>query len=134
MGMAILSDEHSDRNIAKSAWVVANTGPGDMVVTSDSAIFVRYLRYESSANVVYLTEAAVRRDDLVEYLKQKQGPSTQVFLTADVLNVPDHIRHRSEHAFNALVDLATALEKDTVLVVFDEFGGIYRYQGDIDQL
>ncbi len=129
LGMAILEDPSRDRNIAKGEWVLANTGPSDLVMTADSSIFARYLRYESDAEIFYLTEAAIAGAEIAEI----HARNSSVFLTADVLIVPERIRYRNERAYERLLETAAFFEQGAVLVVSDEFGGIYRYENPADR-
>ena len=69
-----------------------------------------------------------RGTDITALATQTMANSSRAFLTSDVLIVPDHIFYRNENAFSRLQELAVLLEPGTVLVVGDDFGGIYRYQ------
>jgi len=128
MGMALLSNPEGDRNAAKAAWLIENTQEGDVVLIADSSIFLRYVRYESAADVIFLTEEALAGNDVVVVSNQAATDYDRVFLTSDVLVVPDTVRHRNQDAYDRLRSLAEDLEQVSVLVISDEFGGVYRLQ------
>lgn len=123
-GIAILGDPSTDYNRHKSAWVIENTDPRDLVITAGNAVFVRYLRYHSPTPVIDVNEAslpevasAIRRAD-------------QVFLLNDLFDYPAPLRARFPAAGQRVDAFAESVHGRALRVHDDPFGGVWVLRDD----
>ena len=122
----LLADPRGDYTACKSAWLVQNAQPGDLILTADSFEFARYLGYHSRADVVHLiydvtpaTQERWRAD-----LRRRPG---HIFATADVFALPPSLRCRFPQRAGFLEQLGRTLAPDFTCVVTNEFGGVYEF-------
>ena len=101
-GLWVMRTDAVDYNARKAAWLLAEAGPDDAIVTADATGFSRYLTYRSPARVV-VVDGADR--DAFDRLDDRHD---RVFVTGDVLGSRPGAGTRLVHA--------------------DEFGGVFERQ------
>jgi hypothetical protein len=120
-GMLALHSRSADYNFQKAQPLRAYARPDDVILTADSATFVRYLRYETSARVVDLrglTEAELHR-------VYETASTTRVFATADVLYPLDQYRRDDPVGYAIQRRFAASVRNRFTKRSNDEFGGVY---------
>lgn len=112
-----------DLNAVKSAWLVANAGPSDAVVTAGGPGFFRYLRYHTPAEVVYLPDPA--GEDTRSGEAVIAATSGAVYVTGDVLDPPEFVM--ADESPRRRVQRFQGLARSRLTrIAVDEFGGVYR--------
>jgi len=122
-GMLPIASRASDYNVAKSCWLVAHARPGDLVVTAENLVFVRYLRYYSQAGVLELYGG--RSGGPAEWKAAIRRAGGRVYATADVFSPPASMRARYPDATRAVLDFGGEVETEFRQIKADEFGGIF---------
>jgi hypothetical protein len=127
-GMAMVQGSSGDRNHAMAEWLLDNTGDGDTILTMDSSLFFRYLRYQGDAEVIFVVDDIDEWADpvgaTIELALSSEGA---VYATGDVFSPPDYLSQQDESRQRALVDYGTALAPSFELVHQGEFTGVYRF-------
>lgn len=123
-GMLPLKDPAADYNRQKSAWVLHNARPGDVVLTAGNPVFERYLRYYSPAKVEYLhfwpSGRLSRPDSALSVPKD-----AKIFVLDDVFNQPPSLKIRFPEKTEQIDFFAEHIRPLTLPVYEDSFGGGY---------
>lgn len=122
-GMAMLRDSESDRHRLKARWLVENTKEKDVILTSESRGFSRYLRYYSAAEVVSLhqqtaAEVTALHDGLMR-------SADRVFVTGEIVHPPDFMRRSPEPWMSDSSQTVKLFRESTKHVHEDEWGGVF---------
>ncbi len=122
-GMAMLRDSESDRHRLKAGWLLEHASEEDMILTSESAGFFRYLRYYSSADVVSLhLRNAVEVVEIYDEAIRHQG---RVFVTGEVVEPPDFMQRAPEAWMSDSGGVVEQFQGSTRQVHRDDWGGVY---------
>ncbi len=120
-GMAMLKSPESDRHRLKAEWLLENAGEKDVILTTESSGFSRYLRYYSMAEIVPLrhrTEVEVTQ--LYDTVRRAPG---RVFVTGEVVDPPIFIQRSPEPWMSdSVIEL---LRRSTKRVHDDAWGGVF---------
>jgi hypothetical protein len=122
-GMAMLNDSASDRHQLKASWLLENADEKDIILTSESAGFSRYLRYYSSADVVslHLLGAA----EVVEIYDEAVRHHGRVFVTGEVVQPPGFMQRAPEAWMSDSGGVIGRFQASTRQVHRDDWGGVY---------
>jgi hypothetical protein len=124
-GMLLMRASSTDFNAQKSAWLVANTRPDDVILTAAGSVFTRYLAYHSPALVIGMFDPnAVERD-----YRLALTTHGKVYITGDVFQPPPYIRDGQPPLYAALGQLAAQLRDNVSRVRSDVFGGVHVVTG-----
>ena len=120
-GIAILKDPATDYNRHKASWVLENSSWDDLVVTAGNPVFVRYLRYYSSAEVLDL--GFVSPEGLVEAV----DCAGRVFVLNDVFEYPASLGARFPDTAKKVARFSVDLRPHVRLVAENDFGGVWEF-------
>jgi hypothetical protein len=109
-GFWMMHDRSADLNAVKARWLLDNTRDGDVILTADGAVFERYLRYYSAAEVVSLE--GLLADELAKTYAASVHQTGRVFATAGVFHPPSQLFAVDEVSFHAIKQFGTAVEPD----------------------
>jgi hypothetical protein len=123
----LLANETGDLAACKSAWLVQNAKPGDLILNADTFEVARYLAYYSHAEVTHLIYAvtAANREQFFAGLTNRSG---RVFATADVFELPASLKRRFPPRADFLEQLGRDLKPRFAPVMTNEFGVIFALQ------
>ena len=89
-GLLLMRDSSKDYNARRAAWLVANAGPDDVILTIAGPVPTRYLAYHSAAPVISLW--AVSPGAVGPLYSRALTTSGNVYVMGDVLDPPPQIR------------------------------------------
>ncbi len=123
-GMMLVAEADGDYNARKGRWVIETAEEGDCIVTADSQVFARYLRYHTDACVydIFGKDPASLR---TAWAKRMSSPG-RVFVFGDVLSPPSYLAQRHERRYKELSAFGREIAADVVPVHTNGFGGVYR--------
>jgi hypothetical protein len=125
--MAWVYSPGGDYHRARGAWLIANAGASDLVLTADNDVFSRYLRYWSSAEVVNLLRySEADLDRLAERIRTRTGAC---YVVDDALSVASAVCAEDPDACSAYRKLITTVRSPANVVSNTEAGNIYRVPG-----
>jgi hypothetical protein len=125
----MMHDRSADLNAVKARWLLDNTRDGDVILTADGAVFERYLRYYSAAEVVSLE--GLLADELAKTYAASVHQTGRVFATAGVFNPPSQLFAVDEVSFHAIKQFGTAVKPDFRKVVGSDVGDVYIRRSEI---
>ena len=107
-GVAVIRSQGSDYHASKAAWVLANSGNGDVVFTRDNDVFTRYLRYHSGAAIVncWAGDGAATR----ALIETHARPARSAFMFNDVLEPPPYLAARYPQVTDGIAQLRAELD------------------------
>jgi hypothetical protein len=123
-GMLLMHDTSTDFNARKAAWLIANAGPNDVILTADGSAFSRYLAYRSDARVVSLY-GAYSAADVERFYRLALTTPGHVYITGDVFHPPSYIRTANPTLDAGLGLLSRNVREKVVPVTHDSLGGVY---------
>ena len=123
-GLRVYDRADGDRGWAKGRWLIENTQPEDEILTADSPVFARYLRYRAPATVFDLQ--GLSDEQLVTVWAEDLDRSGSVFATDDVFRPPAYYRVIRPAEAESLGAFGRSVRPEFVLEQVDEFGGIWR--------
>jgi len=119
-GIGVLGDSAKDYNQQKAAWVLNEATPNDLVVTAENPVFVRYLRYHSTAEVLDLNSTSA--EQLAVAIQEAQS----VFILNDVFDYPRSMRVRFPAMAKQVDQQAVELRIHSEMRIDNEFGGVWE--------
>ena len=126
-GFRLLADPRGDYTACKSAWLLENAKPNDVILTADNFEFMRYLRYYSRAEVSSLIFDVTPANHDVWLMELRRRPG-RIFATADVFELPASIQYRFPQLAVLLGKLGRELAPDFTRVTTNEFGGVFLHR------
>ena len=118
-GIGILKDPDTDYNQKKAAWVLANGKSDDLVITAGNPVFVRYLRYYSTAEVIDLNY--IEADVLAKSVEDAKT----IYILNDIFDYPASMCIRFPAIAEQIDRYAVELKPHARLLVENEFGGVW---------
>jgi hypothetical protein len=122
-GLWMMRSRSTDFNAVKADWLLVHSGTGDVILTADGAVFERYLRYYSTAEVISLEE--VPPNELVNVYAAKVAEPGRLFATAGVLDPPSQLADLDPARYDILKQFASTIRRDFRRVVESDVGDIY---------
>ncbi|MBL7114467.1 MAG: hypothetical protein ISS35_01765 [Kiritimatiellae bacterium] len=127
-GMLWVADSQGDYTAQKAKWLIEHTESKDLIVSSESPVFIRYLRYNQPASVIALMETQTATLEYVAtQLELSQG---KVYATADVFLPPRYMALRYPHVYPSMLEQGRALRPQFNPLTQSPFGGVYLYSTD----
>jgi hypothetical protein len=123
-GMAMLKDPELDRHRLKARWLLENAKEEDVILTSESAGFSRYLLYYSSAEVMTLHQRSAF--EVAEIHEALMRSPDRVFVTGEVVDPPDFMRRSPESWMRDSDWVVELFRGSTRQVHQDDWGGVFR--------
>lgn len=124
-GLWVYHSPDGDRGLAKGGWLIENTTSEDAVLTADSPVFFRYLRYRAPSTVIDLQGRT--EEELREIWAGGPDVSGLVFATDDVFRPADYYRALRPAEADGLREFGQTVEYEFERIVADEFGGIWKW-------
>jgi hypothetical protein len=128
-GLWVYCNPEGDRGRAKGGWLVENSRPEDAILTADSPVFARYLRYWAPAQVFDLQHL---RNELRESWPRVQAAQGTVFATDDVFRPPAYYRVLRPVESDSLIAFGSEIQGNFSRVIVDEFGGVWELQLELE--
>jgi hypothetical protein len=122
-GLFPLTLEQGNYHRQKAAPVLEHTAPQDVIMTADSAVFFRYLRYHAPARVEHLHNWPLQ--DMEGRLQALAGSGARVVALGDVFRPPAYLEWRDPRLWNALTRFARKAGPRFEPYWEDAFGGAY---------
>lgn len=127
-GLQIVRDPRGDYNRRKAEAVLALAGPDDAILTAETRVFYRYLRYWSSARIL---DANAMDPDLADRLPEWPGT---VYVLHDIFNPPAPLAVRHPESVERVREIAERLRPQLKRVADDPFGGVYRLRVEAEEV
>lgn len=124
-GIGMLRDPAGDYNARKTAWILAHAKPGDVILTAENPVFLRYLRYRAT-DVTVLDLRRVPPDALDATVAQAAARGGRLYALSDVFEQPVSQRVRFPKSSARISAFAAVLRPDFRQVAWDEFGGVWE--------
>ncbi|MCF7848799.1 MAG: hypothetical protein K9M45_08125 [Kiritimatiellales bacterium] len=118
-GIGLLKHPESDYNIQKSAWVLEHATEGDIILTAENPVFVRYLKYHSKAEVIDLNQSSSRD------WQTRAISASKVYILNDVFEYPASMKVRFPSQAKRVETLSRQLRPHVGRLLDNEFGGIW---------
>ena len=122
-GMRLVASRESDYNAKKAEWLLAHATRDDLVLTCESPVFVRYLRYGCPARVKYLLDA--NPTQVQRRLTQRKPMRGRVYATPDLFDPPAPLRMRYPRICEAVVQAMAPLAPGFREIAPTPFGGVF---------
>jgi hypothetical protein len=122
-GMAMLKNPDADRHRLKAGWLLDKGNVEDVIVTSESPGFSRYLRYYSAAEVVSLHQQSVA--EVIALHDRLMRSADRVFVTGEIVHPPDFMRRSPEPWMSDSSRVVMLFRESTKQVHEDEWGGVF---------
>ncbi len=123
-GFLILGGSDDDLNARKSNFLAATAGPGDFVLTAGLPPFVKYLSYQTKAQVVSVR--SIPAEKLDDVYQQVLISADAVYATGDIFDLPDQLPSKEPDAFRRLQEFGRKIRSQFTLVGGDEDNSVYR--------
>jgi len=123
-GIGILKNPETDYNIQKAKWVLGHAKKSDLIMTAENPVFVRYLKYSSSATVADLNQS--EPDELAEQIDSAE----QVFVFNDVFEYPASMRVRFPSMAERVDRYAAEFLPHSRKLSDNDFGGVWELMRD----
>jgi glycerol-3-phosphate acyltransferase PlsY len=127
-GFWMMRSRSTDYNAVKAGWLLDHAHRGDVILTADGAVFERYLRYYSPADVVSLE--TLPTGELEALPAMQAQPGSRVFATESVFHPPAQIRAVDQARFEAIEHFGAAVMGDFRKVASSELGEVYLRQAE----
>jgi hypothetical protein len=121
-GLWVYRSQEGDRGWKKGAWLIENSRSEDAILTADSPVFARFLRYWASADVYDLQYL---RNDLRGAWTRARGVDGSVYATDDVFEPPAYYRVLRPVESDSLLAFGAEIQPGFDRVSADEFGGVW---------
>jgi hypothetical protein len=121
-GMSLVKKTDGDYCRQKSAWIMEQAQPADLILTADSHSFVTFLEYRTSARVVdakFITPA--------QWNVLQQQTSGRIFVFSDVMELLPPVAHRAPDAVRGIHEVSAQLQSGLKPVHHDQFGTVYQW-------
>jgi hypothetical protein len=122
-GFWMMHSRSTDYNAVKAGWLLDHAHRGDVILTADGAVFERYLRYYSPAEVVSLE--TLPTGELEGLSAMQTRPGSRVFATASIFHPPAQIGAVDQARFHAIEQFGAAVRGDFRKVASSELGEVY---------
>ena len=117
-----------DYNARKGSWVLEHTRPDDVVLSADTPVFTRQLRYEGAARVVNLWTTPA--EDVTRMLEAPHPECGHILALGDIFKPPDPLRRRYPDQYREIVSAMSPYRESFNRVHEDVFGGVYLFKCD----
>lgn len=131
-GMAMLKNPESDRHRLKARWLLENAGEKDVILTSESAGFTRYLVYYSDAEVVSLQQLSASEVEKIQ--EESMRSADRVFLTGEVVHPPSWMQRSAEPWMSESGSALERFRDATRQVHQDDWGGVFLLKAPADSV
>lgn len=122
-GLWMVRSRSTDFNAVKADWLLVHAGTGDVILTADGAVFERYLRYYSTAEVIGLED--VPPNELANVYAAKVAEPGRLFATAGALDPPSQLADLDPARYDVLRQFASTIRGDFRRAVDSDVGDIY---------
>lgn len=122
-GFWMMHSRSSDYNAVKAGWLLDHAHGGDVILTADGAVFERYLRYYSAADVVSLETLPTSEFNGMYAMQAQRG--ARIFATTSIFHPPAQIRAADQAKFNAIGRFGAAVRGDFRKVAESDVGAVY---------
>lgn len=123
-GMWLLGNPEGDYLARRTDWLVRELRADDTVLTTESEVFARRLRYVSGARVETLRGWS--EGELVARYRELCLRPGRLFVLADVFDPAEALQPRMPGSYEAMAGLAAAIRLESGKVHDDRFGGVYE--------
>jgi len=124
-GLWIYYGSEGDRDRAKGEWLVENSRPGDAILTADSRVFARYMRYWAPGQVLDLQ--GLDEAELADAWDEAMAVPGSVFATQDVFEPPAFYLVQMPEEGLALARFGGEVRGGFEEIVSNEFGGVWKW-------
>ena len=124
-GLWIYYGTEGDRARAKGAWLVENSQASDAILTADSRVFARYLRYWAPGTVFDLQ--GLDGAELASAWDAALARPGSVFATQDVFQPPEFYLVQKPVEARALSEFGQEIQPEFERISPDEFGGVWKH-------
>ena len=121
-GMLLLRNGDWDYNALKMRWVVDHTRPADVILTGDTPVFSRQLRYFTDATVINVWNEELSR--VRERLHVDAAMTGHTLAFGDVFNPPKSMEARYPDHSRAIAAALRPYESRFTRIHDDAFGGV----------
>jgi hypothetical protein len=122
-GFWMMRSSSTDFNAVKVGWLLDHAGSGDVILTADGAVFERYLRYYSAAEVISLE--GLSSNELSEIYIMAVRQHGRIFATAGVFDPPSQLGALYPATFRAMEEFASSIKPDFRKAVASDLGDVY---------
>jgi hypothetical protein len=126
-GLWIYYGTGGDRARAKGEWLIENSRAADAILTADSRVFARYLRYWAPGTVLDLQ--GLDEAELARTWDEALARSGSVFATHDVFEPPEFYLVQKPVEARALSEFGREVRQEFEQISQDEFGGVWQHAG-----
>ena len=122
LAISALSDPFKDYNFSKSEYILEKANQDDLVITAGNPVFERYLRYHSSAKVIYLYTVDINK--MNDYIFSKKYEN--IYVLGDVFNQIESLNKRFPKKSSDINIFSKKIRKNSQLIFNNEFDGVYK--------
>lgn len=122
LAISALSDPFKDYNFSKSEYILEKAKKDDLVITAGNPVFERYLRYHSSAKVIYLYTVDINK--MNDYIFSKKYEN--IYVLGDVFNQIESLNKRFPKKSSDINIFSKKIRKNSQLIFNNEFDGVYK--------
>lgn len=124
-GMRLIQSDTGDYLAQKAAGVVGQAGPGDVLLTADSHVFVTYLAYQTGSEV--LDAKFLSSSSFLERGNRSTDRKQRIWVFEDVLSPLPPVLRRRPADVQRLFELGEILRKNLHPIGGNELGAIYEW-------
>jgi hypothetical protein len=122
-GFWMMRSRSTDFNAVKAGWLLDHAGSGDVILTADGAVFERYLRYYSAAEVISLE--GLPSNELSEIYIMAVRQHGRIFATAGVFDPPSQLDTLYPATFRAMEEFASSIKPNFRRAAASDLGDVY---------
>lgn len=127
-GMTMLKNPESDRHRLKARWLLEHARETDVILTSESAGFTRYLKYYSDAEVVSLQQLST--SEVATIQEESVRSADRVFVTGEIVRQPSLLARSPEPWMGGSGSVVRRFRDATRLVHRGAWDGVFLLEDE----